>query len=183
MNLFHCLGCDAAGSVIDLVMKLDGIDFRAAVDQLLTAHPSLCRASELEPKPVDRKSTIPPEQAAQLLERVVELYAKTFGEVDEGGKYLEGRGIADAGLFTQHRIGYAHGTWTSTVRVHAGRSRRTSAVSSRKRPRPSRRTWPSCSNTAKPCPTAVPPPRTKRPNRPCRRLNGKRRRPSASRPT
>lgn len=88
MNLFHCLGCDAAGSVIDLVMKLDGIDFRAAVDQLLTAHPSLCRASELEPKPVDRKSTIPPEQAAQLLERVVELYAKTFGEVDEGGKYL-----------------------------------------------------------------------------------------------
>lgn len=106
-NLFHCLGCDAAGSVIDLVMKLDGLDFRQAVDQLLEAHPSLCRASDL---PRKDKIDVPPEKAAQLLERVVELYAKTFGEVDDGRKYLEGRGIADAGLFTQHRIGYANGT-------------------------------------------------------------------------
>jgi DNA primase len=27
-NLFHCMGCDAGGSVIDLVMKLDGLTFR-----------------------------------------------------------------------------------------------------------------------------------------------------------
>lgn len=106
-NLFHCLGCDSAGSVIDLVMKLDGLDFRQAVDWLLEAHPSLCRASEL---PRKDKIDVPPERSAQVLERVVELYAKTFGEVDEGKKYLEGRGIADAGLFTRHRIGYANGT-------------------------------------------------------------------------
>ena len=111
-NLFHCMGCDAAGSVIDLVMKLDGIEFRAAVDKLLESHPGLCRASELKPKP---RAEVPPEKAAQLLERVVELYAKTFVETDEGRKYLEGRGIADAGLFTQHRIGYANGTLTNIL--------------------------------------------------------------------
>ncbi len=33
-NLWHCMGCDAGGSVIDLVMQLDGITFREAVDQL-----------------------------------------------------------------------------------------------------------------------------------------------------
>ena len=34
-NLFHCMGCAAAGSVIDLVMKYDGLNFRQAVDKLL----------------------------------------------------------------------------------------------------------------------------------------------------
>ena len=36
-NLFHCLGCDAGGSVIDLVMKLDGIEFKEAVQKLITS--------------------------------------------------------------------------------------------------------------------------------------------------
>src|SRR5579864_589916 len=35
-NLYHCFGCDAAGSVIDFVMRKDGLDFRRAVDVLLT---------------------------------------------------------------------------------------------------------------------------------------------------
>ncbi|MCP4491934.1 MAG: hypothetical protein GY820_32215 [Gammaproteobacteria bacterium] len=29
-NLFHCFGCDAAGSVIDWVMKTQGVSFRHA---------------------------------------------------------------------------------------------------------------------------------------------------------
>ncbi len=27
-NLFHCFGCDAAGSVVDFVMKSQGVSFR-----------------------------------------------------------------------------------------------------------------------------------------------------------
>jgi DNA primase len=36
-NLWHCLGCDAGGDVIELVMALDQVPFREAVERLLPA--------------------------------------------------------------------------------------------------------------------------------------------------
>jgi DNA primase len=54
-------------------------------------------------------SRVPPEKANRLLERVVVLYAKRFAESPEGRVYLERRGIADAGLFSRYRVGYAVG--------------------------------------------------------------------------
>ena len=33
-NLFHCFGCEAAGTVIDWVMKTQGASFRHAVELL-----------------------------------------------------------------------------------------------------------------------------------------------------
>lgn len=111
-NLFHCMGCDAAGSVIDLVMKLDRIEFRAAVDKLL---PGMRSGSHAD-RPEKQAPAITPEKARQLLERVIELYAGTFTDPagsgtghSAGRAYLEGRGITDAGLFTQYRIGYSNG--------------------------------------------------------------------------
>ena len=109
-NLFHCLGCDAAGSVIDFVMRLDGLDFRAAVDKLRGVPPRRPETRNLKPE-----SKIPPERARQLLERVIAIYAKNFTETPEARKYLEGRGITDAGLFTQHRIGYSNGRLTEIL--------------------------------------------------------------------
>ena len=117
-NLFHCMGCDAAGSVIDLVMKLDRIEFREAVDKLL---PGMRGGGDAPPargapacashadRPEKQVAALPPEKANQLLERVIELYARTFTEHPEGRVYLEGRSITDAGLFTRHRVGYANG--------------------------------------------------------------------------
>jgi DNA primase catalytic core len=104
-NLFHCMGCDAGGSVIDLVMKLDGIEFKEAVDKLLTSTPQVKRAVEME----KARPAMAPERATLLLEKVIATYEKTFAEVPEGRAYLEKRGITDAGLFTKHRIGYANG--------------------------------------------------------------------------
>jgi len=125
-NLFHCMGCDAAGSVVDFVMKADGLDFKQAVEHLMpglrgnhrevTMVPNKAEASAAEME----KPGIPPERVAQLLERVVTLYAKAFAEAPEypnmpegfasaGRSYLERRGITDAGLFTRHRLGYAYG--------------------------------------------------------------------------
>jgi DNA primase len=115
-NLFHCLGCDAAGSVIDFVMKLDKLTFREAVDKLLGSTPKIKRGSDLAASAFAQgyggqkeKKIVPPERARPLLERIIAIYAKNFTETPEGRKYLEGRGIADAGLFTQHRIGYSNG--------------------------------------------------------------------------
>lgn len=111
-NLFHCFGCDAAGSVIDFVMRREGLTFREAVDRLLTETGVVQRGVSLgstRVPPMEEDSSLSPERAQVLLERVVTIYAKTFGEVSEGRAYLEKRGITDAGLWTQHRVGYCNG--------------------------------------------------------------------------
>lgn len=114
-NLFHCMGCDAAGSVVDLVMKLDKLSFRQAVDKLLPglsgveggATPKLKRGSDLVPE--EHKPDVSPERARQLLDRVATLYEKTFADAAEGRAYLAGRGLADMGDLSRHRIGYSNG--------------------------------------------------------------------------
>ncbi len=103
-NLFHCMGCDAGGSVIDLVMRLDKIDFKEAVQRLLTSTGLVRTAAELP-----KRQPVAPEKANTLLERVIAVYEKTFAEVPEGKAYLEQRGISDAGLYGVHRIGFANG--------------------------------------------------------------------------
>jgi len=41
-NLWHCLGaCRTGGSVIDWLMKIQGVSFRHAVELLRAEHPSL----------------------------------------------------------------------------------------------------------------------------------------------
>lgn len=43
-NLWHCLGaCQAGGSVIDWVMRAQGVSFRYAVELLRAGHPSLAK--------------------------------------------------------------------------------------------------------------------------------------------
>lgn len=44
-NLFHCFGCEAAGSVVDWVMKTQGVSFRHAVEVLQQPDPSLAAGS------------------------------------------------------------------------------------------------------------------------------------------
>lgn len=105
-NLFHCLGCGAAGSVVDFVMKLEGGTFKETVDRLLGSTSRLHRASEPPPKP---RPTVYPERARQLFERVVSIYEKNLSESPEGKEYLALRGIKDAGLLTRHRVGYCNG--------------------------------------------------------------------------
>ena len=109
-NLFHCMGCDAAGSVIDLVMRLDQLSFREAVDKLIGSPPKVKRASPLSSAPAAAlQVSLSPERARLLLERVVAVYEKSFAEAPEGRAYLEGRGITDAGLFAQYRVGFCNG--------------------------------------------------------------------------
>lgn len=44
-NLFHCFGCEAAGSVIDWVMKTQGVSFRHAMEILQQGNPALTAES------------------------------------------------------------------------------------------------------------------------------------------
>lgn len=124
-NLFHCLGCGAAGGPIDFVMKLDGLTFRAAVDKLIAGGrgvapaPADAGASGGAPAAPARRATaakkenviatVPEERAQVLLERVVTIYAQAFAETNAGRDYLAARGLGDLGLLTKHRAGFADG--------------------------------------------------------------------------
>ena len=69
-NLWHCMGCDKGGSVIDLVMELDGLDFKQAVDKLLTSNGLIHRGGPPAPPPADSQTAdMPEDKARQLLER------------------------------------------------------------------------------------------------------------------
>jgi len=117
-NLWHCMGCDAGGSVIDLVMNLDGVSFQEAVRKLMNRLPSNGDLEAAEPKQVER--TILPGRVQTLLGRTLDVYEKTFAEDSKAKKYLESRGIIDAGLFTKHRIGYANGTLVEILPGNGG---------------------------------------------------------------
>ena len=54
-NLFHCLGCGAGGSVIDFVMRHDGLSFRHAVEVLRSGRASALVATSTPTK----KTTVP----------------------------------------------------------------------------------------------------------------------------
>jgi DNA primase catalytic core len=111
-NLYHCMGCDKGGSVIDLVMELDGLTFRDAVDKLMISTGLVHRANEPAPregKPTQVPPAVPVERAAQLLERVVTLYERGFAEDTRGIEYLAARGIDDKEQLTAHRAGYCNG--------------------------------------------------------------------------
>ena len=121
-NLWHCMGCDKGGSVIDLVMALDGLTFREAVDKLMTSNGLISRGTEAasasaeatarlkkQKKPQDDRPAVPAERAQALLERAVTIYEKNLAESDQGREYLDGRGITDAGLLTRHRAGFCNG--------------------------------------------------------------------------
>jgi DNA primase catalytic core len=104
-NLYHCFGCDAAGSVIDWVMQSQKLSFRHAVEVLQQSNPSLAA------KPVTHRQleTLPTEKPdAELMAQVIDYYHETLLQSDEAIAYLEKRGINDRALITRFKLGYAN---------------------------------------------------------------------------
>ena len=112
-GLYHCMGCARGGSVIDLVMEMEKLPFREAVDKLMrmTGHTieSIGVETKAQSKRKEPEEQVPPERAAALLERTLSIYEKNFSESPEARAYLEGRGITDAALFSRFRIGTSTG--------------------------------------------------------------------------
>ena len=111
-NLWHCLGaCQAGGTVIDWVMKSEGVSFRHAVE-LLRAD-VVGSSSEPVKTSTVRKLEAPVNIAAgdaEALEQVVAYYHETLKQSPEALKYLEARGLTDPEMITRFRIGYANRT-------------------------------------------------------------------------
>jgi DNA primase len=112
-NLFNCFGCGAGGSVIDWVMKTQGVGFRHAVEILKDGNPSLAANTS----PV-KKATVPKLEAPitenvedqKVLQQVVDYYHQTLKQSPEALAYLQQRGLDDPELINHFKLGYANRT-------------------------------------------------------------------------
>jgi DNA primase len=110
-NLWHCFGCNAGGSVIDFLMKLENISFRRAVEQLAgTAGHEL--AADLA-----AALTEPGRDRQKLLNRVTEFYHQTLSRDLKALEYLAKRGIQSEAAMQTFKIGYANRTLAYAVPV------------------------------------------------------------------
>jgi DNA primase len=123
-NLWHCLGaCQTGGTVIDWVMRAEGVRFRHAVELLRADLPSLGAASSPLSKPrgggkVVKMSTVPKLPAPiersgsdeAVLRQVVGYYQEALKQSPEALEYLEKRGLRSSEMIERFRLGFANRT-------------------------------------------------------------------------
>lgn len=117
-NLWHCMGaCQEGGSVIDWVMKTEGVSFRHAIELLQNDLPHLAAESNDAPKVVKQNSkqklpTPLSENADQqeTLRQVIDYYHETLKQSPEALEYLESRGLKHAELIDTFKLGFANRT-------------------------------------------------------------------------
>ena len=113
-NLWHCLGaCAAGGSVIDWVMRAEGVSFRHAVELLRDGTAPTSVDGRRAVRSTVTKLPSPLERAAddrELLSRVVSFYERTLRESPEALGYLERRGLVHPELVDTFRLGFANRT-------------------------------------------------------------------------
>jgi DNA primase catalytic core len=113
-NLWHCLGaCQSGGSVIDWVMKAEGVSFRHAVELLLADYnPSLVADAAPVKRSKAQKLPTPLSNNAEdqtLLRQVVDYYHETLKNDAEGLAYLEKRGL-NREVLEHFKLGLANRT-------------------------------------------------------------------------
>jgi len=131
-NLFHCFGCNEGGSVIDWVMKTQGVSFRLAVEILqkdtilnessflaadLVTNSTGNNATQTTPKSVKYNTTpkLPSPVSAnadlqQLLHQVIDYYHDTLKQSPEALAYLQQRGLNHPELINTFKLGFANRT-------------------------------------------------------------------------
>ena len=114
-NLWHCMGaCNMGGSVIDWVMKAEGVSFRHAVEMLRQDY----FPSAAEPIQAVKQSTVPklPPPVAReaddraLLLQVVGYYNEALKQSPEALRYLSSRGLQSSEIIDRFRLGFANRT-------------------------------------------------------------------------
>ena len=115
-NTWKCLGrCRTGGSVIDWVMKAEGVSFRHAVELLRADAPIDIRewAGHSVKQSTVRKlpSPINPEADDKvLLRQVVDYYHQSLKESPEAFEYLEARGLRLWEMLEKFKVGFSNRT-------------------------------------------------------------------------
>jgi DNA primase len=116
-NLWHCLGaCQSGGTVIDWVMKSEGVSFRHAVELLQNDYQPLAASSAgmLPAKHSTVKKLAMPMAAdaedTKLLAQVIEYYHETLLASPEALGYLNRRGLGSEEAIKTFKLGFANRT-------------------------------------------------------------------------
>jgi len=117
-NLWHCLGaCQAGGTVIDWVMRAEGVSFRHAVELLQDDALPLVAASPASTVTVKRSTVkkLPTTlerdaEDAKLLTQVIEFYHQTLLQSPEALDYLAKRGLSSSEAIKHFKLGFANRT-------------------------------------------------------------------------
>jgi DNA primase catalytic core len=113
-NLFHCLGCGAGGTVIDFVMRHDGLSFRHAVEVLRSGQASVLVATTSPTKHGTVRKLPPPvaydADDPTLLTQVIDYYHERLMQTPAALAYLEKRGIRSEEAIKTFRLGFADRT-------------------------------------------------------------------------
>jgi len=115
-NLWHCLGaCQMGGSVIDWMMKAEGVSFRHAVELLRDDRATSATAATVQPvkRSTVQKLETPLARDAddrELLRQVINYYHETLKASPEALAYLERRGLTHPDVIAHFKLGYANRT-------------------------------------------------------------------------
>jgi len=116
-TLWHRLGaCQCGGTVIDWVMKAEGVSFRHAVELLLADYAPTALAAEGKggaKRTTTRKLPAALEsdaEDAKLLMQVIDYYHQTLKQHPEALAYLEKRGLTDPEAIDRFKLGFANRT-------------------------------------------------------------------------
>ena len=113
-NLWHCLGaCQAGGTVIDWVMRAEGVSFRHAVELLREDLPPSGAASPPVKRTTVPKMPLPFDRDAEdeeLLRQVIGYYHEALKQSPEVLSYLESRGLRHPEAIERFKLGYANRT-------------------------------------------------------------------------
>ena len=111
-RIFHCLGCGAAGNVIQFVERFDGVSFRHAFELLAAGSGFAAPAERRNVSTVPRLEP-PLDFAADdsaLMRQVIDYYHERLMSAATGAParaYLKQRGLDDEGLLKRFKIGFA----------------------------------------------------------------------------
>jgi DNA primase len=119
-NLWHCLGaCQAGGTVIDWVMRAEGVSFRHAVELLQSdALPLAAAAPRQSGERPAKHSTVRKlptalernAEDAKLLAQVIEFYHQTLLQSPDALEYLAKRGLSSSEAVKHFKLGFANRT-------------------------------------------------------------------------
>jgi len=113
-NLWHCLGaCQAGGSVIDWVMRAEGVSFRHAVELLRDGMPAITPAGRAPGRSTVRRLASPLNRDAaddELLGQVTGYYRRVLQESPDALGYLARRKIDHPEVIDTFCLGYADRT-------------------------------------------------------------------------
>jgi len=114
-GLWHCLGaCQMGGTVIDFVMKTEGVSFRHAAQILLDGKASsLLSGEKIIRQSTTRRLASPFTLDADdqtLLNQVTTIYHETLKQSPKALEYLQHRGLSHPDLLSTFKLGYADRT-------------------------------------------------------------------------